>query len=82
MVNYLKWFSPALTELSEPLRRLQKCDTVWAWESEQQTAFEKIKTALTTFTVLTYIDKDKDHIIQTDSSKTELSAVLLQEGNP
>ena len=36
MVNYLKRFSPDLTELSESLRRLQKCDTVWTWESEQQ----------------------------------------------
>ena len=48
MVNYLRRFSPVLTELSEPLRRLQKTDTVWAWESEQQTSFEKIKTILTT----------------------------------
>ena len=80
MVNYLKRFNPVLTELSEPLRRLKKCDTVWVWESEQQTAFEKIKTALTTLPVLTYFDKDKDHIIQTDASKTGLSAVLLQEG--
>ena len=41
MVNYLKRFSPVLSELTEPLRKLQKSDTVWAWESEQQTAFEK-----------------------------------------
>ena len=82
MVNYLRRFSPVLTELSEPLRRLQKWDTVWTWESEQQTAFEKIKTILTTLPVLTYFDKDKDHIIQTDASKTGLGAVLLQEGKP
>ena len=50
--------------------------------SDQQTAFEKIKTILTTLPVLTYFDKDKDHIIQTDASKTGLSAVLLQEGQP
>ena len=75
MVNYLKRFSPVLTELSEPLQRLQKSDTVWAWESEQQTAFEKIKTILTTLPVLTYFDKDKDHILQTDASKIGLSAV-------
>ena len=31
---------------------------------------------------MTYFDKDKDHIIQTDSSKTGLGAVLLQEGQP
>ena len=65
MVNYLKIFSPVLTELSEPLRRLQKHDTVWVRESEQKTALEKIKTALTTLPVLTYFVKDKDHIIQT-----------------
>ena len=64
------------------MRRLQKHDIVWTWESEQQTAFEKIKTALTTLPFLTYFDKDKDHIIQTDASKTGLSAVLLQEGQP
>ena len=52
MVNYLKRFSPVLTELAEPLRRLQKLDTIWAWESEQQQAFEKIKAALTTLPVL------------------------------
>ena len=82
MVNYLKRLSPVLSELTEPLRRLQKSDTVWAWESEQQAAFEKTKTALTTLPVLTYFDKDKDHIIQTDASKTGLGAVLLQEGQP
>ena len=82
MVNYLKRFSPVLSGFSEPLRRLQKCDTVWAWKSEQQAAFEKTMTALTTLPVLTYFNKDKDHIIQTDASKTGLCAVLLQEGQP
>ena len=82
MVNYLKRFSPVLSELADPSRKLQKSDTVWAWESEQQTAFEKTKTALTTVPVLAYFDKNKDHIIQTDASKTGLGAVLLQEGQP
>ena len=45
----------------------------------KKTAFEKIKTALTTLPVLTYY-KDNDHIILTDASKTGLSAVLLQGG--
>ena len=31
---------------------------------------------------MTYFDKDKDDIIQTDASKTGLGAVLLQEGQP
>ena len=43
---------------------------------------KKIKHALTTLPVLTYFDKNKEHIIQTDASKTGLGAVLLQEGQP
>ena len=31
---------------------------------------------------MAYFDKDKDHIIQTNASKTGLGAVLLQEGQP
>ena len=70
IVNYLKRFSPVLSELAEPLRKLQKSDTVWSWESEQQTGFKKTKTAWTTLPVLAYFNKQKDHIIQTDASKT------------
>ena len=43
MVNYLKKFSPVLSKLSEPLRRLYKSGVKWAWESEKQSAFEAIK---------------------------------------
>ena len=37
---------------------------------------------LTTLPVLAYFDKSKEQIIQTDASKTGLSAVLLQDGQP
>ena len=39
MVNYLKKFSPVLSELPKPFRRLCKSGVEWAWESEQQNAF-------------------------------------------
>ena len=32
MINYLKKFSPVLSELSEPLKRLCKTGVKWAWE--------------------------------------------------
>ena len=41
-----------------------------------------MNTILTTLPVLTYFDKDKDHIIQTNASKTGPDAILLQEGQP
>ena len=43
MINYLKKFSQVLSKLSEPLRKLHKSGIKWAWESEQQDAFEAIK---------------------------------------
>ena len=52
MVNYLKKFSPVLSELSEPFRRLCKSGVKWAWESEQQNAFEAIKQVITALPVL------------------------------
>ena len=41
MVNYLKRFSPVLTELLEPLRRLWKHDTIWAWEQSNKQHLKK-----------------------------------------
>ena len=76
MVNYLNKFSP------EPLRTLCKSGVEWAWESEQQNAFEAIKQVITTFPVLAYFDKTKKHTIQCDAPKKGLGAVLLQESKP
>ena len=82
MVNYLKKFSPVLSKLSEPLRRLCKSGVEWAWESEQQDAFKAIKQVIMTLPVLAYFDKTKKHTIQCNASKKGLSAVLLQEYKP
>ena len=60
----LKKFGPVLSELSEPLRRLCKSGVKWAWESEQQNAFEAIKQVIMTLPVLAYFDKTKKHTIQ------------------
>ena len=82
MVNYLKKFSPVLSKLSEPLRRLCKSRVDWAWGSEQQDTFEAIKQVITTLPVLAYFDKTKKHTIECDASKKGLNAVLLQESKP
>ena len=82
MVNYLKKFSPVLSELSEPLRRLCKSGVGCTWESKQQSAFEAIKQVIMTLPVLAYFDKTKKHTIQCDASKKPLGAALLQESKP
>ena len=55
---------------------------MYAWESQQQEAFEAIKVVITTAPVLSYFDKDKKHYIQTYVSLKGLGAVLLQDGHP
>ena len=82
MVNYLKKFSPVLSKLSEPPRRLCKSGVEWAWEPEQLRVFEAIKQVIMTLPVLAYFDKTKKHTIQCDASKKGLDAVLLQESKP
>ena len=49
----------------------------WAWESEQQNAFDTIKQVITELPVLAYFDKTKKHTIQCDASKKGFSTVLL-----
>ena len=82
MLNYIKKFISALSELSEPLRRLCKSGAKWAWESEQQSAFEAIKQVIMTLPVLAFFDKTRKHTIQCDASKKQLGSVLLQESKP
>jgi len=57
LVNYLNRFSPALTDLTAPLRALCKKDTLFAWESTQRAAFEAIKKEITSALVLAYFDQ-------------------------
>ena len=60
IVNYLKQFSPVLSELAEPLRGLCKSGVEWTWECEQQNAFEAIEQVIMTLPVLAYFDKTKN----------------------
>ena len=64
LVKYLNRFSANLVQIAEPLQRLCMKDAVYAWESQQQEAFEAIKVVITTAPVLVYFDKDKKHYIK------------------
>jgi len=51
------------------------------WGEQQQTAFDVLKTHLTTPPILTYPDYTKPFILHTDASMNGLGAVLYQEVN-
>ena len=67
----------------EPIRKLTLKDMKFEWTEEQQKAFEGIKQEITSRQVLKFFDpKNTNLVLQTDSSRSGLEAVLLQDNRP
>lgn len=82
MVQYLSPFIRGLSDLTAPLRELQKKDVDFQWHSSYQAAMDRIKAAIIDDATLRYFDVNKEVTIQVDASQVGLGAVLLQEGKP
>ncbi|KAL9965900.1 hypothetical protein ACROYT_G029758 [Oculina patagonica] len=83
MVNYLAKFLPLLSDMTEPLRRLDDKEVEWCWLEQHQKAFTTIKQYLADAPVLKYYDVNEEEVtIQCDASETGLGAVLMQKGQP
>ncbi|XP_022188087.2 uncharacterized protein LOC111046770 [Nilaparvata lugens] len=81
LASWYRRFVPNFSELANPLHRLLKLKVNWQWGEEEETAFQKIKDALTCAPVLTYPHFELPFVIQTDASDEGLGAVLTQEIN-
>lgn len=86
MVTYLSKYIPNHSTLTAPLRQLLKDEPEngWAWKSEQEESFARIKNELTLSSgrVLKYYDVSKPVKLQVDASKSGVGAVLLQDNQP
>lgn len=82
MVQYMAKFMPNLASDLEPIRALTRQNVEWNWSEECNLAFNRIKEKLTQTPVLSYFNPEKKLLLQVDSSKDGLGAVLLQEGRP
>lgn len=82
MVNYLAKFLPLLSDMTEPLRRLDDKEVEWCWLEQHQKAFTTVKQYLVEAPVLKYYDVNEEVTIQCDASETGLGAVLMQNGQP
>ena len=82
MINYLNRFSPAIAQVSEPLRQLMKKEIAFVWLPEHEKEFQELKQVITNAPVLTYYDANKENIIHSDASQKGLGCVLLQDGKP
>ncbi|RLJ22758.1 hypothetical protein DJ031_00290, partial [bacterium endosymbiont of Escarpia laminata] len=82
MVNYLSKYLPRLSEMTEPLRRLDDKDAEFNWTNSHTAAMDAIKQLVTKAPVLRYYDVKQPVTIQCDSSERGLGAVLMQNGQP
>ncbi|CAB4013461.1 Retrovirus-related Pol poly [Paramuricea clavata] len=78
MATYCAKFIPNFSHLSEPLRKLTMKSAQFRWTRCEQTAFDNIKNALTSDTVMAYFDQTKPTELITDASPWGLSAILAQ----
>ncbi|XP_070182449.1 uncharacterized protein [Littorina saxatilis] len=86
--SYYRRFISGFSKLAGPLHDLvtegskgskkKKAAIHHLWTERHQTAFESLKSALTTAPVLGYADYEKPFILETDASHDGLSAILSQ----
>ena len=82
LIQYLSKFLPNITELTKPLRELTQQEPVWIWEETQQTAFNKLKQAVTNTPIIRYYNLEEEVTLQCDASQSGSGAALLQNGQP
>ena len=82
VANYLSKFTPKLSTVCEPLRRLLDKEAAFDWLPQHEAAFTQIKQLITEAPVLHYYDGSKEVTLECDSSDVGLGAVLTQEGHP
>jgi hypothetical protein len=81
LVNFSARFIPNFSSITGPLRELTKKDSIFSWSQEHQTAFEKLKTIISSAPALGFYDKEAETILVTDASPIGIAAVLVQKQN-
>ena len=79
MVGWYSRFIEKENEIKLPLLQLLKKTQAWKWSAEQQSAFERLKLALTKAPVLARPDFSREFTVQCDASNEAIGAVLSQE---
>ena len=78
LLGYYRKFIKGYARLTAPLSKLTWIDEPFLWSTDQQTAFDLVKEALTNKPVLVHPDFNQPFILQTDACETGLGAVLCQ----
>jgi hypothetical protein len=79
--GYYRAFIRNYAAMSRPLTQLTKKDEKFVWADPQQQAFDNLKAALTSDSVLAHPRFDQPFILSTDASNYAISAILSQLHN-
>ncbi|CAI7852902.1 unnamed protein product [Closterium sp. NIES-53] len=78
-VNYVRRFVPNMAGVTKPLTDLLHKDTHFQWGGREQSAFDTLKSILSSPPVLRLADPSRPFEIITDASDFAVGAVLLQD---
>ena len=79
MINFLSRYVPNLSNIMAPINHLLKEDSDWIWDVAQENAFQEIKAAISSPTVLAYYDLNKLTVVQSDASSYGIGGVIRQD---
>ncbi|EGD73373.1 hypothetical protein PTSG_13220, partial [Salpingoeca rosetta] len=80
--NFYRRFVKDYASVAAPLTDLMHKDRAWEFNDKERSAFDALKTAMTTAPVLAYPDASQKYVVQTDASETAVGGVLMQKGRP
>ena len=63
--------------IAKPMTDLTKKDRDFTWNTDKEAAFQKLKEALTSASILQVFDKDKPHEVWVDASDYTVGATLV-----
>ena len=76
--NFYRRFIEVFSKIAKPLDRLTGNEP-WKWGSEQQSAFEELKTRFSTYPVLRTYDPERETQVEVDASGYATGGVLSQK---
>ena len=82
MITFYKDMRRKRSDILASLACPTKKEVKFAWTEVEQKTFDDIKRIISRETLLAYPNFNKPFIIHTDASKTQLGAVVSQEGKP
>ena len=81
LASFYRKFVPNFARIAEPLHFLTRKDVQFEWTAACQDSFNCLKKKLIEGPVLAYPDFRKDYVLETDTSKQGLGAILSQVHN-